>query len=188
MNFRQDINGLRAIAVLAVILFHFNPAWLPGGFAGVDVFFVISGYLMTSIIYRGLSNDNLSVLQFYLARGRRIIPALLAPCLLLLVLGWFVFLPLDYAALGKHVAASVSFVSNMVYWKESSYFAAGAHEKWLLHTWSLSVEWQFYLLYPLCLLVLKRWFGLKSLRWLLLAGSVLGYGLACYASGERLDA
>ncbi|MYN29096.1 acyltransferase family protein [Duganella levis] len=188
MNFRQDINGLRAIAVLAVIAFHFNPAWLPGGFAGVDVFFVISGYLMTSIIYRGLADNNFSVPQFYLARGRRIIPALLAPCALLLVVGWFVFLPSDYDALGKHVAASVGFVSNMVYWKESGYFAAGAHEKWLLHTWSLSVEWQFYLLYPLCLLLLKRVFGLKPLRWILLAGTVLGYVLACYASSRSPDA
>src|SRR4051812_28780472 len=119
MHFRQDINGLRAIAVLAVIVFHFNPDWLPGGFAGVDVFFVISGYLMTSIIMRGLATKTFSVAQFYLARGRRIIPALLAPCVLLLAVGWFVLLPSDYNALGKHVAASVTFISNMVYWKEA---------------------------------------------------------------------
>lgn len=188
MNFRQDINGLRAIAVLAVILFHFDPDWLPGGFAGVDVFFVISGYLMTSIIYRGLSNEQFRLLSFYVARGRRIIPALLVPCLVLLLAGWFTLLPPDYNSLGKHVAASVTFVSNMVYWKEASYFAAGAHEKWLLHTWSLSVEWQFYLIYPLCLMALKRLFGLKPLRWILLAGVVAGYALACYASSRSPDA
>lgn len=131
MDFRRDINGLRAWAVLAVILFHFNPAWLPGGYAGVDVFFVISGYLMTSIIVRGLAQDKFRVWQFYLARGRRIIPALLLPCVLLLVLGWCFLLPPEYLALGKHVAASLGFVSNLVYWKEAGYFTAGAHEKWI---------------------------------------------------------
>ncbi|MYN17691.1 acyltransferase family protein [Rugamonas sp. FT107W] len=187
MDFRRDINGLRALAVLAVILYHFNSSWLPGGFAGVDVFFVISGYLMTSIVYRGLSNQTLSVLKFYMARGRRIIPALLVPCLLLLVAGWFFFLPSEYLALGKHVAASLGFVSNMVYWKESSYFAAGAHEKWLLHTWSLSVEWQFYLIYPVCMLLLNRWFGLRRLRWILLVGAAIGFAVSAYASSRWPD-
>lgn len=187
MDFRRDINGLRAMAVLAVIIFHFNPNWLSGGFAGVDVFFVISGYLMTSIIYRGLSNQTLSVLKFYMARGRRIIPALLVPCLLLLVAGWFFFLPAEYLALGKHVAASLGFVSNMVYWKESGYFAAGAHEKWLLHTWSLSVEWQFYLIYPVFMLLLNRLFGLKRLRWILLACTVIGYLISIYGSPRWPD-
>jgi peptidoglycan/LPS O-acetylase OafA/YrhL len=188
MNFRSDINGLRALAVLAVILFHFNPAWLPGGFAGVDVFFVISGYLMTAIIYRGLEQRNLGILQFYLARGKRIIPALLPPCLLLLGLGWLFLLPLEYLAVGKHVAASLTFISNMVYWQESSYFAAASHEKWLLHTWSLSVEWQFYMIYPVVMALLARLLGMKSLRWLLLAGAVLGYGGALYASYRWPDA
>jgi peptidoglycan/LPS O-acetylase OafA/YrhL len=127
------------------------------------------------------------VLKFYLARGRRIIPALLAPCLLLLVAGWFFFLPAEYLALGKHVAASLGFVSNMVYWKESSYFAAGAHEKWLLHTWSLSVEWQFYLIYPVFMLLLNRLFGLKRLRWILLAGTIVGFAISVYASPRWPD-
>ncbi|WP_343731137.1 acyltransferase family protein [Duganella sp.] len=187
MDFRRDINGLRAWAVLAVILFHFNPAWLPGGYAGVDVFFVISGYLMTSIICRGLQQDKFRVFQFYLARGRRIIPALLAPCLLLLVLGWCFLLPPEYLALGKHVAGSLAFVSNMVYWKEAGYFAAGAHEKWLLHTWSLSVEWQFYLLYPLALMAVRRLLGLRALRWAVLAGALLSFGLSVYATPRFPD-
>ena len=182
MDFRRDINGLRAIAVLAVILFHFNPDWLPGGFAGVDVFFVISGYLMTSIIYRGLEKNNLNIPKFYLARARRIVPALLPPCGLLLVAGWFFFLPQEFLDLGKHVAASLAFVSNIVYWKEASYFAAGAHQKWLLHTWSLSVEWQFYMLYPVALLLLAKIFRLATLRWIVAGATVVGCALCVWAS------
>jgi len=182
MDFRKDINGLRAIAVVAVILFHFNAAWLPGGFAGVDVFFVISGYLMTSIIYRGLANNSLSIPKFYLARGRRIVPALLLPCTILLIFGWFYFLPQEFLELGKHVAASLAFVSNVTYWTESGYFAAGAHQKWLLHTWSLSVEWQFYMLYPVVLYLLSKAFRLSWLRWLVLIGAIAGFALSVYAS------
>ena len=86
-SFRQDINGLRAIAVIAVVLFHFNASWMPGGFAGVDVFFVISGFLMTGIIFRGIEQENFSILKFYVARANRIIPALAVLCLVLLIFG-----------------------------------------------------------------------------------------------------
>lgn len=182
MDFRKDINGLRAIAVVAVLLFHFHPAWLPGGFAGVDVFFVISGYLITGIIMRGLRSGNFSLAKFYKSRARRIIPALAVLCLVLLALGWFYMLPLDYSALGTHVASSLAFVSNFVYWSEAGYFTANAHEKWLLHTWSLSVEWQFYLLYPLTLLALIRFVPIATLRWWVLAGCVAGFGFCVFAS------
>lgn len=178
MDFRKDINGLRAFAVIAVLLFHFNPDWLPGGFAGVDVFFVISGYLITGILFRALEKGNLSLVAFYRSRARRIIPALAAVCLVLLVLGWFWLLPPEYSALGKHVASSLGFVSNFTYWFEAGYFTASAHEKWLLHTWSLSVEWQFYMLYPIALILLAKVFSLKTLRWLVLAACVLGF-VAC---------
>ncbi|MEB0094391.1 acyltransferase family protein [Pseudomonas sp. CCI1.2] len=178
MDFRKDINGLRAIAVIAVILFHFNPAWLPGGYAGVDIFFVISGYLITGIIFRGLQKNSFGLITFYTSRARRIIPALAAMCFALLAFGWFYLLPLEYSELGKHVASSLGFFSNFVYWSEAGYFAAGAHEKWLLHTWSLSVEWQFYMIYPIVLLLLSRLVTLNALRWIVLAGSVLGF-LAC---------
>lgn len=188
MEFRRDINGLRAIAVLAVIVFHFNADWLPGGFAGVDVFFVISGYLMTSIIYRGLEKEQFSLIKFYLARGRRIIPALLPPCLLLLVVGWFYLMPTTYMALAKHVAASIGFVSNIVYWTEAGYFAPGAHEKWLLHTWSLSVEWQFYMVYPVVLMLLRRWLGLAWLRYCVAIGTLLSLALSAYASTRFTEA
>ena len=96
MKFRKDINGLRAFAVIAVVLFHFNASWMPGGFAGVDVFFVISGFLMTGIIFRGMEQDNFSVLKFYVARANRIIPALALLCLVLIVFGWFYLTPLEY--------------------------------------------------------------------------------------------
>ncbi|RML89480.1 Acyltransferase protein [Pseudomonas savastanoi pv. glycinea] len=175
MDFRKDINGLRAIAVAAVLLFHFQPAWLPGGFAGVDVFFVISGYLITGIILRGLRSGKFRLTTFYTSRARRIVPALAVLCLALLLLGWFSLLPLDYSALGTHVASSLGFVSNVVYWREAGYFTASAHEKWLLHTWSLSVEWQFYLLYPIALLLLSRFVALHNLRWWVLGASLAGF-------------
>ncbi|WP_172378847.1 acyltransferase family protein [Vibrio sp. Vb339] len=182
MNFRYDINGLRAIAVIAVVLFHFNPAWVPGGFAGVDVFFVISGFLMTSIIFRGLENDNFNLFKFYLARANRIIPALTVLCLVLLIFGWFYLTPVDYKALGKHVASSMGFFSNVVYWRESGYFDVASHDKWLLHTWSLSVEWQFYIIYPIVLVVLKRFLSLDNLKRLIVIGTVLGFGFSVVAT------
>jgi len=182
MDFRKDINGLRAIAVIAVLLFHFNPGWLPGGFAGVDIFFVISGYLITGIILRSLNAGNFSLLAFYRSRARRIIPALAVLCFVLLVLGWFYLLPPDYSALGKHIAGSLGFVSNIVYWFEAGYFTASAHEKWLLHTWSLSVEWQFYMIYPVVLLALTRVMAVQHLRWLILAGCLTGFGFCVFAS------
>ena len=174
-SFRQDINGLRAIAVIAVVLFHFNASWMPGGFAGVDVFFVISGFLMTGIVFRGIEQENFSILKFYVARANRIIPALAVLCLVLLVFGWFYLTPLDYKALGKHAASSVAFLSNIIYWRESGYFDAASHEKWLLHTWSLSVEWQFYILYPLVLVAMRKFMSIKTMKFLLLVGTVLGF-------------
>ena len=174
-SFRQDINGLRAIAVIAVVLFHFNASWMPGGFAGVDVFFVISGFLMTGIIFRGIEQENFSILKFYVARANRIIPALAVLCLVLLIFGWFYLTPLDYRALGKHAASSVAFLSNIIYWRESGYFDAASHEKWLLHTWSLSVEWQFYIIYPLILVSMRKFMSIKTMKSLLLVGTVLGF-------------
>ena len=103
MQFRYDINGLRAIAVLAVVLFHFNPNWLPGGFAGVDVFFVISGFLMTSIIFNGIEKNTFNLFKFYNARASRIIPVLAVMAVVLLIFGWFYLLPTDYRELGKQV-------------------------------------------------------------------------------------
>ena len=156
MNFRYDINGLRAYAVLFVVLFHFGVFGFTGGFVGVDVFFVISGFLMTKIIMDGLKSNKFSIIQFYTNRAVRIIPALAILCIFLIIAGWFQLIPTDFKALSKHIIASLFFISNIVYWRESGYFDADAHEKILLHTWSLSVEWQFYLLLPIYLIIAYR--------------------------------
>jgi peptidoglycan/LPS O-acetylase OafA/YrhL len=182
-DFRQDINGLRAWAVVAVVLYHFGVPGFTGGFVGVDIFFVISGFLMTSIIVRGLNEGRFSLWQFYLARARRIIPALAVLAIILLLVGWFTLLSTDYSLLGKHVAASLSFVSNMVFWLEAGYFDTASKEKWLLHTWSLSVEWQFYLLLPLALLgAWKLWPGRARITVLVALGFAVSLALAILVS------
>ena len=186
MTFRKDINALRAVAVLAVALYHFSLLKVEGGFIGVDVFFVISGFLMTQwILGKG---EKFSLWQFYAVRARRIIPALFVLCTVLGVLGWFLVTPLDYQMLGSHIAASIGFVSNFVYKSEAGYFDAPARYKWLLHTWSLSVEWQFYMLYPLFLMAIRRIFpkrmmvAVLSLTFLsLLATAVLSYSEPVWA-------
>lgn len=183
-GFRHDINGLRAWAVVAVVLYHFGIAGFTGGFVGVDVFFVISGYLMSGIILGALAAPTgFSFLSFYLARARRILPALLVLCAVLLALGWFYLLPSDYQRLGKHVWGSVLFTSNRMYMKEAGYFDVASHDKWLLHTWSLSVEWQFYLLFPLVLAAAWRWFGGR--RWLLPLLAALSAGSLAYCVGRE---
>lgn len=176
MNFRYDINGLRAIAVIAVVLFHFNPAWVPGGFAGVDVFFVISGFLMTGIIFKGLENNNFNLFKFYVARANRIIPALAVLCFVVLALGYLLLIQSDsFTKLANHVFSSILFFSNISYYLESGYFDADPKDKWLLHTWSLSVEWQFYILYPIVLVAFKRFLSLGNLKRLIITGTILGF-------------
>ena len=152
-SFRSDINGLRAWAVVAVVFYHFGLPGFNGGFVGVDVFFVISGFLMTGIVVKGLERGTFSLLGFYMARGRRIVPALVALCGVLVALGWFVLMPPDYKRLGSHAVYALTFLSNVEFWQEAGYFDVASHEKWLLHTWSLSVEWQFYLILPVVLRV-----------------------------------
>ena len=188
MSFRSDINALRAAAVVAVVLFHFNSRWFPGGFVGVDVFFVISGFLMTGIIFRGLEKGNFSVLGFYMARARRIIPALAVLCLSLMIFAFVFVIPKDFSVIAKHALSSLLFVSNFVYFGESGYFDASAHEKWLLHTWSLSVEWQFYMLYPLLILGARRFFGLDFARKLVLIGSLAGFAVCIFTSYRSASA
>lgn len=158
-TFRTDINGLRAYAVLAVVLFHFKVPGFGGGFVGVDVFFVISGFLMTGIILRGLESNGkpgFGLFQFYMARAKRIIPALFVLCLVLLVAGWFLLAPDDYNQLAREVDRALLFISNIYYYKKSGYFDADTAERLLLHTWSLSVEWQFYMLFPLALMLIAK--------------------------------
>lgn len=182
MKFRTDINGLRTYAVLAVIIFHFNKSWLPGGFAGVDVFFVISGYLMTSIIFRGIENQSFSLWRFYSARIRRIIPALLVLIVILMIFGYLFLAPIPYRELAKHSGGSLLFISNFMYWQEAGYFDAEAIEKFLLHTWSLSVEWQFYIIYPVILLLLAKLFSAKTIKKIIAIATIFAFFFAVYSS------
>lgn len=186
--FRKDINGLRAIAVIAVVLYHFNPDWMPGGFAGVDVFFVISGYLMTGIIFSKIEKDNFSILDFYIARANRIVPALVILCLMLLIFGYLYLTPFDFRALGKHAISSLGFYSNVVYWKEAGYFDAASHTKWLLHTWSLSTEWQFYIIYPVVLSLLNQLFSFRILKLIVSITTILGLIFCIIATYKWPDA
>ena len=147
LRHRSDIDGLRAIAVLAVVAFHASKR-IPGGFTGVDIFFVISGFLITSIILNGLIQKKFSFIDFYVRRIRRIFPALALVLLTCWILGWFLLEPAAFAQLGKHMVAGAGFVSNVLLWSESGYFDPIAESKPLLHLWSLGIEEQFYLVWP----------------------------------------
>ncbi|NMG75895.1 acyltransferase family protein, partial [Aromatoleum diolicum] len=174
LAYRADIDGLRAVAVLSVVVFHAFPAALPGGFAGVDIFFVISGYLISSIIIKALGRGEFSFADFYARRIRRIFPALLLVVLFSLVLGWSVLLPHEYAQLGKHSIAGLGFVANFVFWQEAGYFDTEAELKPLLHLWSLGIEEQFYIVWPaLALLVWKLRGRLGLLLFALAAASLV---------------
>lgn len=155
ITFRSDINGLRAWAIGFVLLYHFGVPGFAGGFVGVDVFLVVSGYLMAGILLGHRTAPPLT--QFCLARATRIVPALAALIGTLMALGWFALPVPEYLALAGHSIASLGFVSNHQYLAEAGYFDVSAHDKWLLHTWSLSLEAQFYLLFPLLLAGLRRW-------------------------------
>lgn len=148
-QYRRDIDGLRAIAVLAVVIFHAFPSALSGGFVGVDIFFVISGYLISTIIFTNQLANQFSFSDFYARRIRRIFPALLLVLFSCYIYGWFKLFADDYAILGKHIAGASVFLSNFLLWNESGYFDAASYTKILLHLWSLGVEEQFYIFYPL---------------------------------------
>jgi len=187
MNFRADINGLRAYAVMLVVLYHVGINVFSGGFLGVDVFFVISGYLMTGIILQGIKDQQFSLLSFYAARCRRIIPPLAVMCAALLMIGYFLIPPQEYQGLARHVVASLAFISNIIYFKHAGYFDAGAIYRWLLHTWSLSVEWQFYLLLPLVMMFTAR-FLRRQFAWVLASGALLSFALALVMANMNASA
>lgn len=147
---------MRALAVLAVVIFHIDPTWLPGGFVGVDLFFVISGYLISSIVLKDLQQQRFSYRSFYARRVRRIFPALILVLLSSLIAGWLILFPDEFRAMGKHAAGATLFIPNIMSWKESGYFDEIAELKPLLHLWSLGVEEQFYLLWPPALLLAYR--------------------------------
>jgi peptidoglycan/LPS O-acetylase OafA/YrhL len=156
LAYRPDIDGLRAVAVLAVVAFHAFPLALSGGFAGVDVFFVISGYLITGLLCRAHEAGRFSLASFYAARVRRIFPALALVLAAVLALGWHGMLDMEFRALGKHTFAGAGFLANFSLWGEAGYFDTQAELKPLLHLWSLGIEEQFYLAWPLLLALLWR--------------------------------
>lgn len=159
-KYRPDIDGLRAIAVLSVVGFH--AFGVQAGFIGVDIFFVISGYLISSILFADLQKNELSIVDFYRRRIKRIFPALLTVLLFCFGLGWFTLLADEFLALNKHIAAGLAFVSNLVLLGESGYFDSASNSKILLHLWSLGIEEQFYIFWPLLLLFFSRLDGITK--------------------------
>lgn len=176
LAYRPDIDGLRAIAVLPVILFHAGFDWFSGGYVGVDVFFVISGYLITNILLREIRSGTFSLVHFYERRARRILPALFLVCLASLPVAWWLLPPQALTDFAQSLIATATFWSNILFWLESDYFAATAELKPLLHTWSLAIEEQFYLFFPLILLLLAKW-QLSRINLLILLFAVISYGL-----------
>src|SRR5581483_8554886 len=169
LQYRADIDGMRAVAVIAVVLFHAYPKGLPGGFAGVDAFFVISGYLITSIIVGGLDRDGFSFADFYVRRVRRLFPALIVVLVATLAAGFWILLPSALVSLAKNAVASAFFSANLILLSETGYFDIDAKLKPLLHLWSLGIEEQFYLAWPLAVwLTPRRW------RITLIVGTIVG--------------
>ena len=179
LKYRPDIDGLRAIAVLSVVIYHAFPWMIPGGFTGVDIFFVISGYLISGILYKGLKANggagNFSFGEFYARRVRRLFPALITVLLATMAYGWLILLPDEFQQMGKHVAAGTLFIQNIVFWQESGYFDTAASLKPLLHLWSLAVEEQFYIFFPpILLLIWKKKWPLAAIMGVLLVVSMIG--------------
>ena len=175
LSYRPDIDGLRALAVAAVVLFHYRVPGFSGGFVGVDVFFVISGYLITGLILKEAAEDRFSLRSFYERRIRRIFPALFAMLATAAVAAALLFFPVSFARFGKSLLATAAFASNFEFWREAGYFDVSADQKPLLHLWSIAVEEQFYLVFPALLLLL----GTRS-RWRLglAVGAVFAASLA----------
>ncbi|MEX0333076.1 acyltransferase family protein [Vibrio tubiashii] len=178
MEYRKDINALRALAVIAVVMYHFDSSLLAGGFIGVDIFFVISGYLMTRIIFSKLESERFCLISFYLNRARRIIPPLTFLCFSLLLFGFLFVSPLNLEPLGKHVLSSLIFISNITYLQDGGYFDTNNHLNWLLHTWSLSVEWQFYILYPILIFFVRKLLSEKYVKITLVMIFIISYILS----------
>jgi len=156
LKYRPDIDGLRAFAVLAVVYFHAFPEKLPGGFVGVDIFFVISGFLITQIIHENLKSDTFSFFDFYCRRIKRIFPSLILVLAASFIFGWIFLIFDEFQQLAKHIMSAVTFTSNVTLWNESGYFDNSGETKPLLHLWSLAIEEQFYVFWPLVLWVAWR--------------------------------
>ena len=183
VSYRRDIDGLRAVAVSAVIAYHAFPAYVSGGYVGVDIFFVISGFLITSIILKASQSGKFSILDFYARRIRRIFPALIAVLVACLATGWFILFPDEMRQLGGHTLAATVFVTNFIFWSEAGYFDTASELKPLLHLWSLSIEEQFYTLWPITLLFFIR---CKKPMLLILALAVSSFLLCVFGGLDRV--
>jgi len=193
-DYRSDVDGLRGIAVLSVVVFHAFPGLIPGGFVGVDVFFVISGFLISLILFSNLASGRYSLVEFYGRRIARIFPALLLVLIACCVFGWYALYPSEYQQLGKHIAGGAGFVANFVLWAETGYFDNAAATKPLLHLWTLAIEEQFYIFWPLLLALVwkKKWSFLATTAALAAASFALNVGIvtdhpdaAFYSSASR---
>lgn len=183
-KYRADIDGLRAIAVLSVVSYHAFPGWAQGGFIGVDIFFVISGFLISTIIFENLQRGSFSFVEFYSRRIKRIFPALIVVFIACFAIGWFVLLPGEFKQLGKHTAGGAGFISNFVLWREIGYFDNAADTKPLLHLWSLGIEEQFYIVWPLLLWVAWK----QKFNWLTIAAIIAVISFALNIQGMRTAA
>lgn len=172
MNYRREIDGLRAVAVLPVVLFHGGFEFISGGYAGVDIFFVISGYLITALIVQDLEKGRFSILEFYERRARRILPALFVMLAVCSVMAAMWMAPSQMTTYSKALASVALFASNIFFWRNSGYFDTGSESNPLLHTWSLAVEEQFYILFPLFMLAAWR-FGRSKVFWMLVLAALV---------------
>ncbi len=176
MDYRREIDGLRALAVLPAILFHAGFETFSGGFVGVDVFFVISGYLIATIILAELEQDKFSIVNFYERRARRILPALFLVMFVCIPFAWLWLLPSDMKDFSQSLVAVSVFASNFLFLRESGYFDTAAELKPLLHTWSLAVEEQYFVIFPLFLMLTWQQSGNNSLSCLTHQKGTARYG------------
>jgi peptidoglycan/LPS O-acetylase OafA/YrhL len=182
-DYRRDIDGLRALAILPVLLYHTHIPGITGGYIGVDVFFVISGFLITRIIAREVDEGHFSIVRFYERRARRIMPALLPMIVAVLAVASWLYLPGDFEGVPKSALAATLFASNLLFFHETGYFQVGADTMPLLHTWSLAIEEQFYIFFPLLLVIVARWMP-KWRSWIVGAIALASFALAVATQGD----
>jgi peptidoglycan/LPS O-acetylase OafA/YrhL len=180
-DYRPDLDGLRALAVVPVVITHAGTTWLPGGFVGVDVFFVLSGFFITQQLLKDLDDQKFSLLRFYERRARRLLPALFVMLAAATMVATIFLVPDDLIGYAKSLASTLIFGSNFYFWRDTNYFAQAASLKPLLHTWSLAVEEQFYILFPLLLLALHK-FARRAMLGVLLLGLLTSFALAVVAA------
>ncbi|WP_157473203.1 acyltransferase family protein [Lentisphaera araneosa] len=188
MKYRPEIDGLRAIAVIPVLIFHLSSSLFPSGFIGVDIFFAISGYLIAYIVINKIDSHSFSLKQFWARRVKRLFPTLLLISTFSLIAGYFIFLPDEFAALGKQVAALFLMIANINLWQQAGYWSPASEDIPLLHTWSLGVEEQFYIVFVIALTIVLKKFSKKTTFIILISGFILSFILSIYISASMPSA